>query len=163
MEKVKKKFLVKITPQIWLAEIGKNHQQEMYWFPKTCISMRSSQKQKQNVKVAVDGASVSGPSPRLRKHCWSMWELEDGEDGCEMPSGFYIGTAHRNSQQLWLSIQNLHKIKPAKNSNTGTGKIAQELRACIALPEDLDLILSTHIRWLTTACSSRSPLASACI
>lgn len=38
MEKVKKNFLVKIIAKIWLAEIDRNNQQEMYWEPKTSIS-----------------------------------------------------------------------------------------------------------------------------
>lgn len=82
-------------------------------------------------------------------------EEYEREEDCDTSSGLYVDVAHMSSQQLWLSTQNLHSL--------GIRKMAQDLRAYIALPGDPSLILSTHIRWLATVCNSNSPLATACM
>lgn len=55
-----------------------------------------------------------------------MQELGDGEEYCEMLSSRHaIAIVHRNSHQLWLLAQDLHKIKPNKIFTSMGSKIAR--------------------------------------
>lgn len=40
------------------------------------------------------------------------------------------------------------------SSECGTGKVAQQLRAILATPEDQSLVSNNHVRWLTTTCNT---------
>lgn len=51
-------------------------------------------------------------------------------------------------------IKNSPFMKSTKNGKCGTGKVAQQLRAILATPEDQNFVSNTHIRWLTTTCNT---------